>query len=148
MKIMMISESLEFIFLPGTDLSRYKIPKVLPLFFSFHLPQDKASDSTVTMPRRRILATQMIVKDNVDAICAIQMCYGILLYSLSCVLSLLPLCVKRQCAVALRTAVNDFSWAILPRRAFIDILMSFHPFAVSDPPASKTDFLPTAGFLP
>lgn len=76
-----------------------------------------------------------------------QMYYGIMFYSLSHVLSLLPLCVKRQCAVAARAAVNDFSWATLPRRVFIDILMSFHPFTVSDPPASKTDFLLTTGLL-
>lgn len=44
-KILMITESLRFIFLPYTDLSKYKIPKVLP--FIFHLPEDKAPDSIV-----------------------------------------------------------------------------------------------------
>lgn len=87
----------------------------------------------------------MLMLSVVYTLC--QMYYGIMLYSLSRVLSLLPLCVKRQSATAARTAVNDFSWAILPRRVFIDILMSLHPFPVSGPPASKTDFLPTIGFL-
>lgn len=87
----------------------------------------------------------MLMLSVVYTLC--QMYYGIMFYSLSRVLSLLSLCVKRQCATAARTAVNYFSWAILPRIVLIDILMSLHPFPLSGPPASKTDFLPTIGFL-
>lgn len=74
----------------------------------------------------------------VYTLCQVQ--YGIMFYSLSCVISLLPLYVKRQCATKARTAVKDF---ILPRRVFIDILMSLHSFPVSGPTTSKTDFFLT-----
>lgn len=67
--------------------------------------------------------------------------YGIIFNSLSCVLSVLPLYIKRRCATEARSAVNDFSQAILPRRIFIDILMSLHLFPMSGLPAFKIDFL-------
>lgn len=51
-----------------------------------------------------------------------------------------PPFVCKECAAKAWTAVKDF---ILPRRVFIDILMSLHSFPVSGPTTSKTDFFLT-----
>lgn len=48
-----------------------------------------------------------------------QRYYGIMFYGLSCVLSLFLLCVKRQCATAARTAVNDLSELSHPEESLL-----------------------------